>query len=66
MPVTHEPWLVALSLVVAIQCAFVGLSLAVKLGDAVGVRRRLLLGRPRLAGRRLRVRLFVVWALAEA
>ena len=43
MPVTHEPWLVALSLVVAVQGAFVGLSLAVKVGDAVGVRRRLLL-----------------------
>ena len=43
MPVTHEPWLVALSLVVAIQGAFVGLSLAVKIGAAVGVRRRLLL-----------------------
>jgi diguanylate cyclase len=43
MPVTHEPWLVALSLVVAIQGAFVGLSLAVKIAAAVGVRRRLLL-----------------------
>jgi diguanylate cyclase len=43
MPVTHEPWLVALSLVVAVQGAFVGLSLAVKVGGAAGVRRRLLL-----------------------
>jgi NO-binding membrane sensor protein with MHYT domain len=43
MPVTHEPWLVALSLVVAIQGAYVGLSLAVQVADAVGVRRRLLL-----------------------
>jgi NO-binding membrane sensor protein with MHYT domain len=43
MPVTHEPWLVALSLVVAIQGAYVGLSLAVQIGAAVGVRRRLLL-----------------------
>jgi diguanylate cyclase len=43
MPVTHEPWLVALSLVVAVQGAFVGLSLAVKVGAAAGVRRRLLL-----------------------
>src|SRR5919108_99756 len=43
MPVTHEPWLVALSLVVAIQGAYVGLSLAVQVGAAVGVRRRLLL-----------------------
>jgi NO-binding membrane sensor protein with MHYT domain len=43
MPVTHEPWLVALSLVVAIQGAYVGLSLAVQIGEAAGLRRRLLL-----------------------
>lgn len=43
MPVTHEPWLVALSLIVAIQGAYVGLSLAVQVGSAVGLRRRLLL-----------------------
>src|SRR5262249_18639258 len=43
MPVTHEPWLVALSLVVAIQGAFVGLTLAVQIGAAAGIRRRLLL-----------------------
>jgi NO-binding membrane sensor protein with MHYT domain len=43
MPVTHEPWLVALSLFVAIQGSFVGLSLAVQVGDAVGLRRRLLI-----------------------
>ena len=43
MPVTHEPWLVALSLVVAIQGAYVGLSLAVQVGGAIGVRRRWLL-----------------------
>ncbi len=43
MPVTHEPWLVGLSLIVAIQGAYVGLSLAVQVGDAVGLRRRLLL-----------------------
>jgi diguanylate cyclase len=43
MPVTHEPWLVALSLVVAIQGAYVGLSLAVQVGEAVGARRRWLL-----------------------
>jgi NO-binding membrane sensor protein with MHYT domain len=43
MPVTHEPWLVALSLVVAIQGAYVGLSLAVQVAGATGVRRRLLL-----------------------
>jgi len=35
MPVTHEPWLVALSLIVAIQGAYVGLSLAVQVGAAV-------------------------------
>ena len=43
MPVTHEPWLVALSIVVAIQGAYVGLSLAVQVAEAAGVRRRLLL-----------------------
>jgi len=43
MPVTYEPWLVLLSIVVAIQGAYVGLSLAVQIGDAHGVRRRLLL-----------------------
>jgi len=41
--VTHEPWLVALSLVVAIQGAYVGLTLALQVADAVGLRRRLLL-----------------------
>jgi len=43
MPVTHEPWLVALSVIVAIQGAYVGLSLAVEIGGAHGARRRLLL-----------------------
>jgi NO-binding membrane sensor protein with MHYT domain len=43
MPVTHEPWLVALSLFLAIQGSFVGLSIAVQVGDAVGLRRRLLI-----------------------
>ncbi len=43
MPVTHEPWLVALSVVVAIQGSYVGLSLAVQIGEAAGVRRRVLL-----------------------
>ena len=43
MPVTHEPWLVALSLIVAIQGSYVGLSLAVQVSEAVGVRRRVLL-----------------------
>lgn len=43
MPVTHERWLVALSLIVAIQGAYVGLSLAVQVGASIGLRRRLLL-----------------------
>jgi NO-binding membrane sensor protein with MHYT domain len=43
MPVTHGPWLVALSVLVAIQGAYVGLSLAVQVATAVGLRRRLLL-----------------------
>jgi diguanylate cyclase len=42
MPVTYEPWLVLLSIVMAIQGAYVGFSLAVQIGDARGVRRRLL------------------------
>ena len=40
MPVMHEPWLVALSVVVAIQGAYVGLRLAVQIGGTIGVRRR--------------------------
>jgi NO-binding membrane sensor protein with MHYT domain len=43
MPVTHGPWLVALSLVVAIQGAYVGLSLAVQVREAAGLRRRALI-----------------------
>ena len=43
MPVKHDPLLVALSLAIAIQGAYVGLSLAAQLGAAVGLRRRLLL-----------------------
>jgi diguanylate cyclase len=43
MPVTYEPWLVLLSIVMATQGAYVGLSLAVQVSDAQGVRRRLLL-----------------------
>jgi NO-binding membrane sensor protein with MHYT domain/DNA-binding LytR/AlgR family response regulator len=43
MPVTHEPWLVALSLFLAIQGSYVGLSLAVQVGAATGLRRRLLI-----------------------
>jgi NO-binding membrane sensor protein with MHYT domain len=43
MPVTHEPWLVALSFVVAVQGAYVGLTLALQVGAAIGLHRRLLL-----------------------
>jgi NO-binding membrane sensor protein with MHYT domain len=43
MGVAHEPWLVVLSLAVAIQGAYVGLSLAVQVRDSDGMRRRLLL-----------------------
>ncbi len=43
MPVTYETWLVLLSIVMAIQGAYVGLSLAVQIGEAAGMRRRLLL-----------------------
>src|SRR5215472_16965422 len=43
MPVTHEPWLVALSFVVAVQGAYVGLALALQIGAASGLHRRLLL-----------------------
>lgn len=43
MPVTHEPWLVVLSLAVAIQGAYVGLRLSVQVGTAEGLRRRLLI-----------------------
>src|SRR5262245_63083306 len=43
MPVTYELWVVLLSIVVAIQGAYVGLSLALQVGEAIGLRRRLLL-----------------------
>src|SRR5580693_5534505 len=43
MPVTYEAWLVLLSIVMAIQGAYVGLSLAVQISHASGMRRRLLL-----------------------
>jgi NO-binding membrane sensor protein with MHYT domain len=44
MAVTHEPWLVVLSVIVAIQGAYVGLTLAVQVAEAAGVRRKMLLG----------------------
>ena len=43
MQVSYEPWLVLLSVVMAIQGGYVGLSLAVQVGDATALRRRLLL-----------------------
>jgi diguanylate cyclase len=43
MPVTYETWLVLLSIIMAIQGAYVGLSLAVQISGASGTRRRLLL-----------------------
>src|SRR3984957_9649075 len=43
MPVTYEWWLVLLSVGMAIQGAYVGLSLAVQIGASTGMRRRLLL-----------------------
>jgi diguanylate cyclase len=43
MPVTYAAWLVLLSVVMAIQGAYVGLSLAVQIAEATGARRRLLL-----------------------
>jgi NO-binding membrane sensor protein with MHYT domain len=43
MPVSYEPWLVLLSIVMAIQGAYVGLSLSVQIGSAAGLRRRMLL-----------------------
>ena len=43
MPVTYQPWLVLLSIVMAIQGAYVGLSLSSEIGGAAGMRRRMLL-----------------------
>ncbi len=43
MQVAYEPWLVLLSVVMAIQGAYVGFNLALQIGGAVGMRRRLLL-----------------------
>jgi NO-binding membrane sensor protein with MHYT domain len=41
--VTHEPWIVVLSVLVAIQGAYVGLNLALELPGSAGSRRRVLL-----------------------
>jgi NO-binding membrane sensor protein with MHYT domain len=43
MTIPHEPWLVVLSIAIAIQGSFVGLSLARELDGAQGFRRRLIL-----------------------
>ena len=43
MQLAYEPWLVLLSIVMAIQGAYVGFTLAGQLGGATGVRRRVLL-----------------------
>jgi NO-binding membrane sensor protein with MHYT domain len=43
MQVSYQPWLVLLSVVIAIQGAYVGFGLAVQIGEATGTRRRLLL-----------------------
>ena len=43
VPVSYEPWLVLLSIVMAVQGAYVGLGLAVQIGEADGLRRRALL-----------------------
>jgi diguanylate cyclase len=43
MPVSHEPWLVLLSVLIAIQGSYVGLSIALDLDDAEGLKHRLLL-----------------------
>jgi NO-binding membrane sensor protein with MHYT domain len=43
MTIPHELWLVALSVAIAIQGSFVGLSLSLELDTATGFRRRLAL-----------------------
>jgi len=43
MPIAHDPTLVALSLLVAIQASFVGLSLALRVSQAFALHRRMLI-----------------------
>jgi len=43
MPVSYTSWLVALSIVLAIQGSYVGLSFAIQIAAATGARRRILL-----------------------
>ena len=57
MGVTHEPWLVALSLGVAIQGAYVGLTIAVSIAASRGFERRI-----RLAGASLALGVSI-WAM---
>ena len=57
MGVTHEPWLVALSLLVAIQGAYVGLTIALSIAANSGFRRRI-----RLAGASLALGVSI-WAM---
>ena len=45
MPVSYSPWLVALSVALAIQGSYVGLSFAVQVARAAGARRRVAAGR---------------------
>ncbi|HKY95539.1 MAG TPA: MHYT domain-containing protein, partial [Kiloniellales bacterium] len=43
MSIAHEPWLVALSILIAMLGGYVGLGLAVKVRETAGLRRRWLL-----------------------
>ena len=43
MPIEHDPTLVALSLLVAIQASYVGLNLALRVSQAFALNRRLLI-----------------------
>jgi NO-binding membrane sensor protein with MHYT domain len=49
MQVSYEPWLVLLSIVIAIEGAYIGLRLTVQIGEAAGLPRRLLLASAALA-----------------
>ena len=43
LPIPHDPWLVLLSVAIAVQGSFVGLSLATQIDTATGLRRKLAL-----------------------
>jgi diguanylate cyclase len=45
VPVSYQPRLILLSIAMAMQGAFTGHGPAVQIGDAIGVRRRMLLAR---------------------